>query len=184
MLRRLSAIAFSAVYTLSLQGGPAFAAPDAAEKTSFLFPAALEIIEDNAFVSTGASRLVFGGSLLSIGEGAFADTRLADIFSPSAETLIAASAFPENQETTIHGAAGSPAQQWAGEHGLAFVPDGGTPGSVGGRASRGVTPASGLHAVIYDSSRPLRPLRGGRGSEISMRPQDRPELNPIDYKFP
>jgi len=168
---------------------PAFAdarEPNIGNRDIFLFPAYLEEIGEDAFAGTAVRILVLREKLAHIGNGAFSDTAfLTDIFIPPSVEYIGELAFPENKAYVVHGRMGSFAHRWAEEHQVCFVesniwdmilPKG-----------ENVSPAEypfkrNMHDINSDLL--IRYSGGGVNKHRSMRPQDRPELYPIDYRFP
>lgn len=153
---------------------------------TFIFPASLEIIENEAFAGTEAQTVTFQRGLQNIGEGAFqAAINLKEIYLPDSVEIIADSAFPKNEGLIVHGVKGSLAQYWADENGFDFVVDDiWTDTQVSEKIH--VEPLLSLFWIIC----PIDEKALSRSSERikrfikSMRPQDRPELYPINYRFP
>lgn len=155
------------------------------EDTAF-FPKALELIEDEAFEGTAFQTLYFEEGLRQIGEHAFSETnRLEEVYFPETVNYIADNAFYCSSLKTVYGSEGSYIQSWAAEQYLDFMP---TvcwfTGSCISRVSMVLlTVMCGFVCPLPDSdSQRIRHylIRIVK----SMRPQDRPELNPIDYRFP
>lgn len=156
------------------------------KKSVFILPVSLEKINDGAFEGTAVKKVVFPEGFLSLGDRAFADARnLADVYIPATVEYIGKNAFPSNKRLTIHSVIGSVAAKWAKEHQVPFVPssiwslldDSGTMSNT----SR--IPADSYYkAVTSEKNNNLHGRTENEGK--SMRPQERPELNPIDYRFP
>lgn len=152
-------------------------------ESTFFFPASLQEIEKEAFSGTAVETVVFQYGFLSIGEDAFSDTDcLRDVFLPPSTEHIADSAFPSNSKLVIHGVEGSAAQEWAEEHRVTFVaediwmlmPDTGE--KISGHENE--------NCFIDSAVDPNQTVSRATDKNESKRPQDRPELNPIDYRFP
>jgi len=156
------------------------------DKNEFILPSHLTMIEEEAFADTAAEAVVFPDGFLSISDNAFEGARkLSDIYLPETTEYISASAFPAAQALTIHGIDGSYAQEWAETHQVPFAVE-----DVRNAISRNEKTGSSGTAAYYLFSSALNPgllitlLRPGAYKHRSRRPQDRPELNPIDYRFP
>lgn len=155
-------------------------------KDAAIFPTALQYIENEAFEGTAFRTIIFQDRLLSISEHAFSKTnQLKDAYIPHSAEYISDSAFYSSTIETVYGLNGTYAQSWAEHHGLNFAfSDYWYVSAVEMRL--GV-------AVMIALSGLICPLPGNDARKIrqyikriiiSMRPQDRPELNPIDYRFP
>ena len=147
-------------------------------------PAALQVVAEEAFEGTALTAVSFGGELKYIGERAFAGSdSMEKAYIPSSAEYIADSAFP--YAVTIYGVKGSYAQSWAEESGRAFVTEDiwsaqQTASGLGPEtllALFWVIPPVDEKALSRWKKRIRLPVR-------SMRPQDRPELYPIQYRFP
>ena len=152
----------------------------------FTFPKSLIEIEDEAFWGTSVKTVVFLDGLTRIDENAFDKaSHLRDIYIPPSTEYIAENAFPLNKGLTIHSFEGSLAERWAFEHQVffevsniwAFISDG---------AFHLELKHSSFHEYFQEVPyKYVSSINDKSGFiEKSMRPQDRPELNPIDYKFP
>ncbi len=153
---------------------------------AFIFPSSLVRIEDEAFVDTAAETVVFPEGLLSIGSRAFENTEsLTDIYIPATTEYIADSALPITQNLTIHGLDNSYAKEWAYQHGVPFVVD---------NIWNAVAPNAGEHNTRPNQINRFIPVlilillfglyRFGYEDIRSRRQQDRPELFPLNYRFP
>ena len=155
---------------------------DSDSESTFTFPSALLIIEDEAFEGTAVETVVFQNGLVSIGSNAFGDVdTLKDAYIPETTTCIADSAFSAIGDYTIHGVDGSFAEDWAEENGIPFMVD----------DVWCVVPN-----VVRSNNTPIEPAYRCIATLLlvicftffnevrSRRPQDRPELTPIDYCFP
>lgn len=155
-------------------------------KSVFIMPASLETVEDEAFEGTAVKTIVFRDGLISIGDYAFENaSNLTDVYIPSTIEYIGKNAFFSNKRLTIHGVIGSLAEKWAKEHEIPFMPSNIwnvlDESKIAGKA--GVISAGRYHQLVESSK--INHLHGRTEDEgNSLRPQDRPELNPIDYRFP
>ena len=163
-----------------------------AEKTNsgidrtFIFPLSLEIIEDEAFEGSAVETVVFPDGLLSIGSRAFGNAYfLTDVYIPDTTTYIADSAFFVTPNLTIHGLDGSYAMDWANSHKISFVVDHVRNTIVQSRRQHNTrTDPMNRFIVLPVLLILFEFFRLGYYELRSRRPQDRPELNPIDYRFP
>jgi len=153
---------------------------------TFVFPASLVLIEDEAFESTAVQTLVLSEPLCQIGERAFADSpNLKTVTIPESVVYIGEHAFDGVSDLTICGEKGSYAAQWAEKHDVAFVP-----AETAACWVRMIVRLFGGSFFVFlplcciDSGAMLRLRRKAADIRKSMRPQDRPELYPIDYRFP
>lgn len=148
------------------------------------FPGGLLLVEDEAFEGTSFRTLIFSDGFLRVGDRAFSNMgMLKNAWFPESTAFIADSAFSQSALLIIYGVDGSYAQSWAREHRIEFE-----------RTDYWYTSPSGteiclwlmfpLFGVLLPDSDNKRIRRYLRSLVISMRPQDRPELNPIDYRFP
>lgn len=149
------------------------------------FPGGLLLIEDEAFEGTSFKTLIFSDGFLRVGDRAFSNmSLLKNAWFPESTVFIADSAFFQSALLKIYGVDGSYAQSWAREHRIEFE-----------RMDYWYTSPPGLEnclwflifplfGVLLPDSDSKRIRRYLRALVISMRPQDRPELNPIDYRFP
>ena len=123
---------------------------------------------------------------MQIGEKAFDKAwRLTDVYIPGTTHFIADSAFHISTDLTIHGIDGSYAEDWAYSHEIPFVVDnvwnvivqsGRTHNTRTDPIKRYI--ATLVLIILYEF------FRLSFYEVRSRRPQDRPELNPIDYRFP
>ena len=146
-------------------------------------PVSLLSVEEEAFAGTAFRLVIFEDRAVSIGERAFADAvSLRDVYLPMSVQSVGTGAFPAG--LVVHGRADSFARTWAEDNSLRFVHE-----DIW-------NPWAGVSAVhmefvlllcvsVYPDSKTLaRWRRWFRFHIRSMRPQDRPELHPIDYRFP
>lgn len=154
--------------------------------SSFVLPSSLEIIEEDAFMGTAVKTIFFQEGLLSIGDYAFADSRdLTEVYIPTTVEYLGKNAFSSNKRMTIHGIIGSIAERWAKEHQVPFAPSNIWNEVDDSRNIKNLVSISNeriLKAIDNESNNHLRGRTEDEGK--SMRPQERPELNPIDYRFP
>lgn len=147
-------------------------------------PTALRYVAEEAFEGTVLTAVSFGAELKYIGERAFAGSdSLGKAFIPPSAEYIADSAFPYS--VMIYGVKGSYAQSWAEESGHAFVAE--DIWSIQ-RTASGLGPET-LLALFWVIPPVDEKALSGLKKRIrlpvrSMRPQDRPELYPIQYRFP
>lgn len=168
---------FGTAYAAELQISP---------QDTFVLPLSLREIEEDAFSGTAAETVILPKGFLKIDQNAFEGAwRLTDVYIPDTTECIADSAFSATSNLTVHGMDGSYAKDWAYRHEIPFVVDN----------VWYVIPESGrLHTVrTYPTSRHIATvvliilfeLFGLSYYEVrSRRPQDRPELYPINYRFP
>ena len=159
---------------------------DSEKERTFVFPSSIEIIEDEAFEGSAVETVVFPDGLLSIGSRAFGNAYfLTDVYIPDTTTYIADSAFFVTPNLTIHGLDGSYAMDWANSHKISFVVDHVRNTIVQSRRQHNTrTDPMNRFIVIPVLLILFEFFRLGYYELRSRRPQDRPELNPIDYRFP
>ena len=147
-------------------------------------PVSLLVIDDQAFWGTALEIVCFDRQLYHIGEKAFwnIDT-LTEAYIAESTEYVGHDAFPRG--TVIHGVKGSYAQQWAEENGYRFVRD--------DIWSSGTFVKEHLLTLVLLLPFAVIPADADRYKKAysrfgiyvrSMRPQDRPELYPINYRFP
>ena len=153
---------------------------------AFVLPASLVMIEDEAFEATAAQAVLLTDSLSEIGERAFADSpNLKSVIIPESVVFIGEHAFDGVSDLVLHGEKNSYAARWAEEHNVTFVP-----AETAAHWIKMLVKLIGgnLFAVLLfccvDPRVMLRLRRKAASAWRSMRPQDRPELYPIDYRFP
>lgn len=149
-----------------------------------VLPSALQSISGEAFSGTVFRTVYLHDQVVYIGSEAFANSKnLKDVFIPDSVTYIGANAF--SLRVRIHGGENSFAQTWARENGYVFVTE--------DRLSvqtmpQGIRLTLMLAVLILAMTADAPKLSGIRrrlwASLRSMRPQDRPELYPINYRFP
>ena len=96
------------------------------KNADLLLPAALTVIEDEAFRGSGAKKVYLPDGVTSIGALAFADcAKMTEIRIPASVSDIAPDAFDgHSSRLTIFGTADSPAQTYAQQHGIRFAKEG------------------------------------------------------------
>ena len=156
------------------------------DEAMFVLPASLNMIDDEAFEGTAVTAVLIRERVICIGDYAFANTpKLQVVFIPQATEHIGDYAFPANTGLTIYGAMGSYAEEWANAHQIPFdgvyfwnllIPNRKTI-NIQGISHKRIL-------LIINPERTVGIIQQTAFNEMSMRPQDRPELNPIDYRFP
>lgn len=155
------------------------------QKAVFMFPSALREIHTEALDGTAAHTVILPVGFSRIEDNAFRHMLfLHDVYIPPTVTYISNLAFPPYEKIVLHGEAGSWIQRWAEEYHYIFVAENRWKGinqkfEVGSR----LIDTFFLHDTIQPDDSNDRALTG-EFTDRSMRPQDRPELNPIDYNFP
>lgn len=171
------------VYQLLLYNGIKSGKIELELHTAASFPSSLLFVEDEAFAGTSIESVVFESELTTIGNMAFAGTPLKDVHIPQRTKHIGNDAFPS--DSVIHGMINSYAERWAQERKYRFVPD--------NIWSTCIIPAE-YHAVFClflfcillpaDFKKKYTIRKNIWALIRSMRPQDRIELYPINYRFP
>lgn len=159
---------------------------DSISEMTFILPGRLETIEDEAFEGIAAGSISFSNSLLSIGERAFANNRyLKNVSIPESVKYIGDHAFDESKNLVIYGLVNSYVAEWADEHDISFVSSENVPDYSKERSKTHIAEICILLSFICCDPEMIQRLRKlAKNAGRSMRPQDRPELNPIDYRFP
>lgn len=164
--------------------------PWKADKTNndfvFILPESLVTIENEAFEGIAAESIVSSNSLSYIGERAFANGQyLKAVSVPDSIKYIGDQAFAGNSSLTIYGSANSYAADWAREHDIMFVSSANDVDYSEEFSKSRITGLCSVLSLTCCSPDIMQHLRKRiKNAERSMRPQDRPELNPIDYRFP
>ena len=155
-------------------------------QTTYIFPSSLQEIEEDAFSGTAPEVVIFPDGFLHIEENAFSGAwNLTDVYIPESTEYIADSAFSGTQDLTIHGIDGSYAKEWAEEHQVPFVADNSWVALIRSGSSlneQGIP--TNHHAAAVNPEKMVAVHERSEDEIESRRPQDRPELNPIDYRFP
>ena len=154
------------------------------DQNTFVLPAGVRIIDDEAFSGTAVETVVLLENVEYIGEKAFSDTeKLSNIYIPSTVEYIADNAFA-GPDIVIHGIKGSYASQWAEEHGFRFIhediwiPTGGTDNLPK------VQPVYLFVGAVSLLSLLVAYLANGLYTRNRKRVKDYPELYAIDLVFP
>ena len=155
-------------------------------ENTFILPASLQSVDEEAFVGTAAKTVIFPEGFTSLDYRVFEHAdNLTDVYFPASTEYIGLDSLPHNIDLTVHGTDNSFAQHWASENGIAFVID-----DIWTKAQASDTfHVESLLAMFFiicpmDEKRLEQFLRDVGEFIRSMRPQDRPELNAIDYRFP
>ena len=148
------------------------------------FPDSLCYIGDEAFSETSIEVALFNNDLQSIGSEAFLNAnQLTDVYIPAGTEQIGSNAFPE--QVVIHGIEDSYAQTWALQNEHVFIEDDIWNCESVFPSLRGSLILALLGTVLPADTCFLEQIRTQIKKYIrSMRPQDRPELYPINYRFP
>lgn len=153
---------------------------------TFVLPSSILIVDEEAFAGTPVETVVFPDGFSTLRDRAFSSAaKLRLVYLPGSVCEIGTDAFPVNAQLAIHGVEKSFAQTWADENGIKFVTDDIWTRSQTPEGFRveGLLALSFILCPIEDEC--LKRLLRKVGEFLrSMRPQDRPELNPIDYRFP
>ena len=180
-------MAYCFIFLISVPSSPLLLKDkDSDSEIAFMFPGFLETIEDEAFEGIAAESILFSNSLLFIGERAFANDRyLKTVTIPESVEYIGEHAFDGSRDLTVCGSANSYAADWAHEHDIMFVAsDNDLYYSKELGKARTAELCILLPLICCDPDIILRLRKWAKKAGRSMRPQDRPELNPIDYRFP
>jgi len=158
----------------------------ASPKSIGRFPKSLLHIEEEAFEGTAFKTLIFEEGFLSAADRAFGGmTSLVDAYFPNTTEYIADSTFEQSSLKRIIGEEGTYIQKWAKQHNIEYEPDEcylTLPFRL--YISKEVL-LSLLALFRLPPDVELKKRKNNFNKYIlSMRPQDRPELNPIDYRFP
>lgn len=183
MIALLAAITVTVLFVF----GTAFSVgPGYGTGNVFLLPASLTSVETEAFSGTPVGTVVFRDKILSIADYAFDNTpNLMDIYIFASTVEIDDHAFPSNGRLTLHAAAGSSAQAWAVRHEVGFD----VCNVWSFRSALDFLWAMQACLVIFGGLGSIREAKRKVCRQLSTafrsrRPQNRPELNPIDYRFP
>lgn len=187
-MKKVLSILCSILFLASIPppGSAAAAANDVWPQVSFVLPASLITIEEEAFLGISAENVVFQDGLRHIREKAFTQVEsLRNVFIPATVQLIADSAFQPNSRVIIHGEVHSAAWDWAIENNVHFTTD---YWYVLSESEQQIISENKSAAAFTGSTEKpeaaAKPFNGTGDLYRSMRPQDRPELYPIDYRFP
>lgn len=149
-------------------------------------PAALQIVDEEAFKDTALKTVEFDDQIRCIMSQAFSDTEdLLHVYIPEGVELIAEDAFSCSGLQVIHGIANSYTQTWANDHGICFIEDDIWNSRAAARDCHfEVFLVLFSYLVPIDSTGKINRRCRARVFIRSMRPQDRIELYPINYRFP
>ena len=147
-------------------------------------PSSLVQIGDSAFENTAVESVYLPTMTMVIGSRAFAANRaLRIVYIPKTVVHIGEQAF-EGDQLTIYGEKDSYAAAWARSHNVAFLQEQSTLSWTD--IIRKLLRENAFLIVSLGCLSPAAfpQLKKAGRRERSMRPQDRPELYPIDYRFP
>lgn len=151
-----------------------------------VLPSALQEIDKEAFAGTAIQTITLPDGVLSVGDNVFVDNAfLTDIFIPASVEDISDSAFPKDSDFIIRGIERSFVGDWAKKHNIPFVADDKWKLVLNNQETIGSSREE--LCSQYCVMNPEKIARGFHVVEednLSRRPQDRSELNPIDYRFP
>lgn len=152
----------------------------------FILPASLKEIHESAFEGTSVKMVVIPDSTETIGDRAFANIKtLWTVCIPESVRYIGDNAFAGSLNVIVKGAEDSYASYWAQKHHVPFVQEeivSSLLAKLGKLLQGGAFLAFSLSCVCPKAQFWQR--RKTKTRERSMRPQDRPELYPINYRFP
>lgn len=148
------------------------------------FPKQLESINNEAFAETPFETVILNQNLAYIGERAFENAvLLKNVFVPSNTTYIGKNAFPSG--ILIHCRENSYAQAWSEENGYQYTLDYIWYDSESLQSIYLKQLLTTLWFILPIDTTKLEIIRRRMKESVrSMRPQDRPELHCIDYRFP
>lgn len=149
-----------------------------------MLPSELQHLSDEAFAETALDTVIFADGIVYIGEHAFWNAlHLSNVYIPESTYSIGVDAFPTS--AIIHGIRGSFVQDWAEENGYRFVICNIWNTSM---ILQKIQTEQFLTLLVFlvpaDLGKRLGRWRCISSFVRSMRPQDRPELFPINYRFP
>lgn len=151
------------------------------------FPASLREIGDEAFSQTGVKAVILREGLAHVGEKVFAGSRfLTDIFIPASMGHLEDSSFPQDMGLTIHRLKESYVADWVRERQIPFAQSNTEYSTLISRNTLYNEERAFVdrHARLIVSDNQIKLHERDADEGKSMRPQERPELNPIDYRFP
>lgn len=159
---------------------------ETAYRSVFLLPASLKEIDESAFEGTAVETVVVPDSTEIIADRAFANiSTLKTVYIPESVWYMGDYAFDETLNVTIKGAEDSYAAAWAQIHNVAFAQEEFVftlLTKLGKLLQGGMFLTFSLGCICPKAQFWQR--RKTKNRERSMRPQDRPELYPINYRFP
>lgn len=153
---------------------------------SFKLPASLKEIGEESFENTAVEIIIIPDGARIIDERAFADNEsLKFAYIPESVASICESAFDNNTYLTIIAEKGSYAQTWAENHNIAFTDINTLPAWIT-KLGRRLSEKLPCLPFIFSLCPCFIPefVKRKKVWRKSMRPQDRPELYPINYRFP
>lgn len=154
-------------------------------QATFTLPLSLQVIEEDAFSDTAAEAIILPEGFQEIGDKVFAEMpKLTDVYIPETIEYISDSAFSSTDKLTIHGIADSYATEWASRHDIPFLVD-----DVWNVIILNAPSYSKINLICryFDIIMLIALIalcRRGKYFERNKRPQELPELNPIEYCFP
>ncbi len=152
----------------------------------FSLPAFLIEIGDSAFENTAAEAVIIPDSTVILGNRAFANNKvLRNVQIPNTVLFIGENAFAESIHVRIQGIENSYAKAWARVHNVPFVEEENAPRwftKLKNVLLQGCFLSWSIGYICPELQ--YWQCRKRERREISMRPQDRTELYPINYKFP
>lgn len=152
----------------------------------FVLPASLREIHESAFEGTAVETVVIPDLTEMIGNGAFAHIKtLRAVCIPESVQYIGDNTFAGSLNVIIKGVEDSYASSWARKHHVPFVQEeivSSLLAKLGKLLQGGTFLVFSLGCVCPKTQFWQR--RRTKNRERSMRPQDRPELYPINYRFP
>jgi hypothetical protein len=155
-------------------------------KGVFALPTTLKEIGESAFEGTAAETVNIQSSMEMIGDRAFANMKVLKVVHiPKSVKSIGEHAFEGSFNAVIHCIENSYAALWARAHNVAFVREAATSTWILklGKLLQGSFFRT-LFLCCLSPGKQFWQRRKTEKHERSMRPQDRPELYPIDYRFP
>jgi len=179
------------VIAFSLYINPLWVVPDINNPRNIrdhtaVFPDSLISIENEALEGTAFQELIFREGLLYIGEHAFGNVgSLKKACIPNSVKYIADSAFSESGLKTIIAGTSTYAQYWAERHDIEFkLLDNNYANTISLHVLiQSILALFGITFIPLDNDR-RRIKQYIKLFVICMRPQDRAELYPIEYRFP
>ncbi len=146
-------------------------------------PFSLIRIEDEAFSGTKLRNILLNTQVEYIGNAAFGNNdNLQDVFIYERTSYIGFEAF--SKKTIIHGIEGSYAQQWSEKNGYSFIIDNTRKYSISGSLISVLYLYSQFCFFGFDVDTCEYRRKRVRAYVKNMRPKERVELYPIDYRFP
>lgn len=189
MKKKILAVLITIVFACFSPFSYITASADYSQKKSnavFVLPSSIREVRDEAFEATAVEAVIFGEGLLRIEDNIFRKAEnLKHVFIPASTEYIGLWEMYDNSHITFYGVQGSYAEKWAKAEQALFIPVNilNIQSVLGRFAGIHRKPLNdGIRDIYSDNISQLHPRTGV--DDISKRPQERPELNPIDYKFP